>query len=109
MTFTITLQWWVVLPLLLTMLLLAGGLWLDGGHLAVFELEGTVLAVVLALIGWAAIFYGRYEHWLVLPTFATASMLWQGWREKSDRDAWKSLATIFGTGWVLVLYGRLTA
>lgn len=109
MTFTITLDYWLMLPLAITAVLLAGGLWLDRPCWE--EVEGTLIALVACVLLWVPVLYGRYERWLVMPALFTLYIAWAIFKDRSEARlpgvavALKLLAGL----WALVLYGRFTA
>jgi hypothetical protein len=103
------LDWWLVLPLLITIILIAGGLWMDIPD--ILDMEGTIVALLIAAPCWAAILYGRYEPWLVLPIIYTVYALGVAYSDRKDmgREGLKFLATALIFVWTLLIYGRLTA
>jgi hypothetical protein len=109
MHISFTLDWWLVLPLLLTITLVVGGLWVDG--LPVLDLDATIIALIVCAVCWAAILYGRYERWLIFPIYCTVCLVVITYRERKDlkREGLKSVAAVLIISWALVLYGRLTA
>lgn len=110
MTLSFTLHWWMALPIFMTLLLLAGGLWADRFAIdRVIDFTGTLFALALSLACWTAILYGRYERWSVVPILFTAAVVWQARREKLKYEARWIVFCILIAGWLLVAYGRLTA
>lgn len=106
MTFTITLNWWLWLPLVASLVLLCGGLWADRVWQ---ELEGTIIAAFLCLVSWLAILYGRYEPWFVFPVMTTIWLAWSARGDGFDQEGRRFVACVVIVAWALVLYGRLTA
>lgn len=110
MTFTITIPLWTMLPLMLCILMLAGGLWHDRFAIdSILDFQATLAAIFLGLMCWTLVLYGRYDQWLVIPVLVTVAAIWRAWREMLKREARAILAGFLVTAWLLVVYGRLTA
>lgn len=109
MHISFTLDYWLMLPLVITAILIAGGLWLD--RPCWHEIEGTLIALVACVLMWLPVLYGRYERWLVLPVLITLYIAWQIYRDRSEKrlpGVVTALELLVGL-WALVLYGRFTA
>ncbi|HQR97616.1 MULTISPECIES: hypothetical protein [unclassified Polaromonas] len=110
MTFTITVPFWTMLPLALCLAVLAAGLWIDLAAIgSALDYDCSLIAIVLCLVCWVLVLYGRYEPWLVLPVLVTTILIFQAWRERLKREARRIVASILVAAWLLVVYGRLTA
>jgi|GEM_PF-1953901 len=109
MNFTITLPLWTVLPLILSLVMLAVVAWVSFKDDDIGGTLGLLLAFALISCIWAPILYGRYERWLVVPVWFSIAFAWSCWREKFERQDLPFIATFVLVPWLLVVYGRLTA
>lgn len=109
MNFTITLPLWTVLPLVLSIVMLAVVAWVSINEDDVSGTLGLLIAVVLVSVIWAPILYGRHEPWLVVPVIFTIAFALTCWRERFRRDDLVFAAWVVLVPWLLVIYGRLTA
>ncbi len=99
-----TVEFWIALPLLITLAALAFGFWMEG-------FEGMLIAGGFCVLAWIAMLYGRYERWLVLPVVLTIYSIVLTYRDRKDvkREGVRFMAVVLIIAWALVLYGRLTA
>lgn len=109
MNFTITLPVWTVLPLVLSIVMLAVVAWVSFNDSDIGGTLGLLIAVALLSCIWAPILYGRYERWLIVPVIFSIAFALTGWREKFRRDDLPFVAVFVLVPWYLVIYGRLTA
>lgn len=109
MTFTSTLPMWTVLPLILSIALLAVIAWVSFNDDDIGGALGLLLAFALLSCIWSPILYGRHERWLVVPVWFSIAFAWACWREKFKRDDLPFVAVFVLVPWYLVIYGRLTA
>lgn len=109
MNLTITLSLWTVLPLVLSIVLLAVVAWVSFNDDDIGGTLGLLIGVVLLCCLWAPILYGRYEPWLVVPVIFTIYFALTAWREEFRRDDLPFVALFVLVPWYLVIYGRLTA
>lgn len=108
-TITITLQLWTVLPLILSIVMLAVVAWVSFNDADIGGTLGLLIAVVLVSGIWAPILYGRHEPWLVVPVIFTIFFALTCWRAEFRRDDLVFAAWVVLVPWLLVIYGRLTA
>lgn len=109
MTFTISLPLWTVLPLILSIALLAVVAWVSFNDDDIGGALGLLLAAALLSCIWAPIFYGRHERWLVVPVLFSIAFACAWWREGFKRQDLPCVAFFVLVPWLLVIYGRLTA
>lgn len=109
MNFTITLPLWTVLPLVLSIVMLAVVAWVSFNDPDIDGSLGLLIAVALLCCLWAPILYGRYERWLVVPVIFSIAFALTAWREEFTRDDLPFVAVFVLVPWYLVMYGRLTA
>lgn len=109
MNFTITMPLWIVLPLILSIVMLAVVAWVSFNDDDIGGALGLVIAVGLLCFLWAPILYGRHERWLIVPVIFTISFALTCWRDEFTRDDLPFVAGFVLVPWSLVIYGRLTA
>lgn len=109
MNLTIALPLWTVLPLVLSVVMLAVVAWVSFNDEEAGGTLGLLIGVVLLCCIWAPIFYGRYERWLIVPVIFTVYFAFIAWREEFRRDDLPFVALFVLVPWYLVIYGRLTA
>lgn len=109
MNFTITLPLWTVLPLVLSIAMLAVVAWFSFNDDDIGGALGLLIAVGLLCCLWAPILYGRYERWLVVPVIFSIAFALTSRQEKFGRADLPYIAGFVLVPWLLVIYGRLTA